>query len=143
MLLIVFLTGFPSCAPKILPTDRKVITRVLDFRKFNEEGFFISTTPYIGLYDPTGEIRLTIYPATSVEKGFASELASYTTIFLKNEDITTYDLLKIIVDEAKKLGADGIVNTRIDEEMRDIMKGKVKIGELAYFRLTALAIKRK
>ena len=128
----------PSCStPKLSPTQRVVVTTVLDFRQYNEEGFFVSSTPYVGLYDPVGQITVAILPAKSVkmvsvepEKNRYSSVTVRTEYVYENEIIATDELLEIIVSEAKKLGADGIVSVRLDETG-------------SYHYLTGLAIKRK
>jgi len=126
-----------SCSPRLSPTERVVISTVLDFRKYNAEGFFISSTPYMGLYDPLGQIRIGIIPAKTVKvttidpvRNRYSSATTTTTYEYENEEIVTDELLAIIVSEAKKLGADGVVNVTISRSE-------------SYHYLTGLAIKRR
>ena len=140
LLISIFL---PSCAKKLYPVERKAVTAVIDFRKYNAEGFFISSTPYVGLYDPLGKINIAVFPAKKVKP--ASVLSMYTDVYEK-EVISYNELLEILVNEAKKLGADGLVNMSIDEEnykyISDTKNGTIKT-EFLYYSLNGLAIKRK
>lgn len=160
-LIILSLSSFLcfGCSTKLIPTERKVYTYVFDFRDYNKEGFFISTTPYIGLYDPLGEINIHVYPAKEVvEKGGVFTEIEIGVLFGKpqkqdvyepktekliTEIISTDELLRIIVDEAKKLGADGLVNASIkDESYSYFVDGNIRT-EFLYYKLSGLAIKRK
>jgi len=128
-----------SCSTprKLVPTQRVVDATVLDFRRYNEAGFFISSTPYVGLYDPLGQIEITVLPAKSVktvsvepEKNRYSSATARTEYVYENEEITTDELLDIIVGKAKELGANGIVSVR-------------RVERDSYYYISGLAILRK
>jgi len=116
-----------------------VVIANLDLRPYSEEGFFVSSTSYNGWYEPLCEIDIAVQPATTVK------VMSYTNYrYLANENISLDELLRMMVDEAKKYGADGLVNVKINEEEREVSyRYNTYKQKLPYFVLTGLAIRRK
>jgi uncharacterized protein YbjQ (UPF0145 family) len=112
-----------SCAPKLYPTDRTVHVGVIDLRKYTDDNFFISFTPYVGEFDPIGFLSVEIVPAqkitdavvTEVEYGFAP--MEKTVKVLAEEEISYQELLDMLVGESKKLEANAVVNIKV-EKMR-------------------------
>jgi len=154
VLTFTFLLCF-GCSPKI-PTTREVITHLFDFRKYSEAGFFISRTPYIGLFDPIGEMVVYVIPARNIEAEinefeigvlFGQPRTGQESItVLAIENITREELLYIFVNEAKALGADGIVDILIGNETRIIrtVPGTIWRREtVVFYILSGFAIKRK
>jgi uncharacterized protein YbjQ (UPF0145 family) len=137
ILVSIFVFG---CAPK--PTKRVVKTYVFDFREYSNSGFFISSTPYIGMFDPIGEIVIHVYPAKDVTTINPERFEGDNTVVVE-ETISPNELLDILVKEAKVLGADGIVNMSISDETHNyVHNGNVKTIFWRY-RLSGFAIKRK
>ena len=151
IVLALFSLCFLGCSQK--PTKREVITYVFDFREHTKSGFFISPTPYIGLFDPVGEINIRVYPAKTVRNDVSeyevgvlfgkSRTGTESNTTYITEKITPDELLNILVDEAKALGADGIVNVSIRDETATRASGGKVITEFLYYKLSGFAIKRK
>ncbi len=132
ILLVALLAG--GCSPKIpLPKERIVDTYVFDLRKYTQEGFFICSTPYAGTFDPVAELTIQVVPAVNYEK------TKYIgDPYIKITEIITADeLLKTIVGEAKKLGADALVNLSI----KPVYEPGTK--DVNHYELSGFAIKRK
>lgn len=116
-----------------METKRITIVNFLDFQKYEEEGFFISSTPYVGEYKNIGEVEVGIIPAKGNYK-IPSELnPEWYRIEYKEEDIDSNEALAIIVKEAKAKGADALVNLRMTKEYG----GRIK------YTMSGLCIKRK
>ena len=77
ILITIFAFGLllQSCSPKLMP--RVVSTRFFDYRKYANEGFFLSPDPYMGNFTPCGELNIVIIPAdiksTPVNKKFKNQ----------------------------------------------------------------------
>jgi len=132
----------------LYPTERKIITSVLDFRKYNDEGFFITKDKYYGEYNPLGDISIIISPAKRLARyhiqgdNYDTQGLNYIRI-LVTENIDSNELLEILVNEAKTLGADALVELSIKSQYQEkIVDGKSNI-EILYHDLSGLAIKRK
>lgn len=88
-----------SCG--VLERARSVQTGFADFRPYTTAGFFISPDPYSGSdYTAIGEFAASIKPAWKMGSNRTMEV----------ERISPAELLDITVAEAKKRGANGIVD---------------------------------
>jgi len=150
VIIIVLATLVSSCAPKLYPSKREVITVVLDYRKYNDDGFFISSTPFIGAYEPLGDIKIVVFPGkyfvykdVNIQKNTQGDVDLPFRKTLEVEKIQFDELLEIMVNEAKKLGADGLANMTIREESHTYTVDNVVKTEILYYNLSGLAIKRK
>jgi len=105
-----------SCSPKLMP--RTVTISFFDFRKFTNEGFFLSPDPYTGEFTPCGELLIIVHPAdikySDINKGKNLDDAVYSSPNsiggVTKEDISSEELLEMIVAKAKSVGANGIAN---------------------------------
>lgn len=149
ILLLAIAAFLTSCAPKLYPTERKVLVGGLDFRKYSAEGFFISSfASYTEEFVPMGELFIEVYPAQKVVKTtFAANKhdpmdkgSSFQE--LVDEEIPPQELLDILVKEAKKLDANAIINMKIYKKTEIINLGKTQKRE-QHFELSGFAIKRK
>ena len=132
---------FAGCAPKLIPTERKVNTYLLDFRQYAGEGFFISPNPFNGTFDPIGVITIEIYPATKI--GQTSFNGMYV-LQLVPEPISLSDALDMAVGEARKLGANALVDFSWSVNQKDVVGSNGKITkELSHYTFSGFAIKRK
>lgn len=121
-LILIFIFGLTlqSCSPKLMP--RVVSTSFFDYRKYANEGFFLSPDPYTGDFTPCGELSIVIKPADvkfGMNEKFDSD-SKFDLIYNNNsntqfsqiakERISTDELLDIAVKKAKEVGANGIAN---------------------------------
>lgn len=136
LLFIIAAAMLVSCSgPKL--TSRVVTSSLLDFRGYAEQGFLVSPYAYTSEYDAIGEIEIYVLPA-NVKKDIESQYTegrTYTVI--AQEDISNQELADIAVEEAKKTGADALVNFDIKQlpvslDSRDI-----------YYIVSGFCIKRK
>lgn len=98
-ILLVFLSGCAS-----LNRPRSVVEGFADYRPYTTAGLFISPDPYNGTnYTAIGEYRAVVLPAMTM-----GENKTY-----KVETISSAELLKMTVEEARKKGANGIVDYRV------------------------------
>lgn len=93
------------------PTERTVDLYFADYREFAEEGFLISPDSYTYDFESLGEIEMVITPAIK-KYGEEGDYGPRGT-FLDYEEISHNELVKLAVEEAKKMGADAIVNFSI------------------------------
>ncbi len=134
-----------SCG-SIKPASRIVSTSFLDYREFTKENFLLSPDPYPAEYEAVGEIQILVIP--EVKKGYAPpQLAKPTANGLPSpvvymENITYNELARLAVDEAKRLGADAIVNFSIVEKDR-IPAHKAKNQSTTQYVINGFCIKRK
>lgn len=95
----IFLSG---CAT--LDRARTVVEGFADYRPYTTDGLFISPDPYNGTnYTSIGEYRAVVLPAMTM-----GENRTYRV-----ETINSAELLKMTVAEARKKGANGIVDYRV------------------------------
>lgn len=112
-----FLMAIPSFAQLVItqkkdePIEKQRSTSVscLDFRKWNQEGFFLSTGDCHMNYTPICAMEITTEPETikNTGKRKISDPVYHVT------EISNQDLISEAVDFAKKMGANGIVNLSI------------------------------
>ena len=126
--------------------QRQIDTVVYDYRPFENEGFLITPTMYAGQYKSVGEIEVRVFPADVIAKskqmydGVAN--AYYTTSFIDKEEIESSELLQIIVNKAKDLGADALVNFKGIKVYNSYYNGTVLIRTFSYYELSGFAIRR-
>lgn len=93
---------FPGCAA--MNRERSVWAEFADYRPYTTDGMFISPDPYTGTdYTSIGEYRAVVLPAMKM-----GENRSY-----RAETISSAELLKMTVDEARRKGANGIADYRV------------------------------
>ena len=84
---------------------RSVVEGFADYRPYTTAGMFISPDPYTGTdYTAIGEYRAVVLPAMKM-----GENRTY-----KVETINSSELLKMTVEEARKKGANGVVDYRVN-----------------------------
>jgi len=121
----------------LIPTERRVYTHLLDFRQYAGEGFIISPNPFNGTFVPIGVITIDIYPATRI-----AELEWGTKVVVP-ELISLSDALDIAVSEARKLGANALVDYSWFSTEQDAVGPNGKIIKERYYTFSGFAIKRK
>ena len=146
---------FFGCSPtKLKPTKRVMLIDVFDFREYSESGFFISRGEYkFGVYDPVGEISIYVVPAKTLKEEVVeyeigvligkNRIGYETKTKLVTEKISREELLKMLADKARELGADAIVNLLFTEGSQRIAKGLWTSETDSYFTVSGFAIKRK
>lgn len=121
-----------SCVgPKL--TSRVVTSSLLDFRGYAESGFLVSPYAYTTDYEAIGELEVYVLPANIKT---ADPKSDFNIKIYTQEDITRQELADIAVEEAKKTGADALVNFKIQ-------KIPVPNSYEHFFSLTGFCIKRK
>lgn len=146
-----FLIIVSSCSvsSKLTPRDRIVLESYYDYSEFAKSGFLISPDPYQGEFEPCGEISIDIYPAKIIKKGkdkFNPAMNTYeSNSYLTEEDISSQELLKIIVEKAKDSGADALTNFRAKAIKDSYYNATIHqyIEYFSHYELTGFAIKRK
>lgn len=116
----------------IQQSEERVVVHFMDFEKYEKEGFFISSTPYMMEYRNIGEITIVITPQTGNFKVPSELNPNWYTIETKFETIDYGEVLDIAVNEAKAKGADALVNLRIEHSYTDRER----------YKITGLCIKR-
>ena len=101
-ILIAVIAILSGCAS--LDRARTVVSGFADYRPYTTAGMFISPDPYTGTdYTALGEYRAVVLPAMKM-----GENRTY-----KVETINAAELLKMTVEEARKKGANGVVDYRV------------------------------
>lgn len=130
-----------SCST-LKPMPRGCITMFSDYREYAQEGFLISPGSYTYDFDSVGEINIVVTPA--LEQTKIIKLGETTNKGLKYESISSDELVKMAVEEAKSKGADALVNFSIELEeitARDVVMGGYTKGYRYYVK--GYCIKRK
>ena len=163
--LIISVFAITACSPKLISTDREIIVSYFDFREYTNEGFFISPNMYTGEHESIGELAISIFPAEKIVGEMANDPESRSGIadigvfynskpkrelakikkvnkYLEKEKISDNELLKIIVDEAKKNGADALVNFSSKNIYKTVTVNKAQIEIFSHYELSGFAIKR-
>ncbi len=108
IIIIIALILASSCGT--LERTRSVLTGFADFRPYTTAGIFISPDPYSGSeYTAIGEFAANIKPAIKMGANRIPEV----------ERISPAELLDITVTEAKKRGANGIVDYHTTMNYKD------------------------
>lgn len=134
IVMFVAIMALVGCAaPQVIQqSEERVVVHFMDFEKYEKEGFFISSTPYMMEYRNIGEITIVITPQTGNFKVPSELNPNWYTIETKFETIDYGEVLDIAVNEAKAKGADALVNLRIEHSYTDRER----------YKITGLCIKR-
>ena len=90
-----------SCAPQ-----KSLMTfEICDYKKYNDAGFFISPDAYNGKYKPLGQIYLTIKPSSIEDPD--------NKMHLILEEFSNEQILALLTNKAKEMGANGLVDFKI------------------------------
>ena len=108
-----------SCSPKrakyIHPFSEEL---VFDFTKYTEKGFFITPEKYTGDYESIGIIDISIYPAAAkqieVVKSHNIVSGEYAQGYWLIRYLKPSDIIDSIYESANKLGANAIMNFKIN-----------------------------
>lgn len=123
-ILIAILTAvvLTSCG-SVKPTtsDRMVLSSVVNYQKYSEEGFLITPFEYTADYEAIGEMEILIIPAKVKNQGartvnFESKTAGSTTTYIAQENISKQEMTNIAVAKAKELGANAIAGFKIEKK---------------------------
>lgn len=148
----IFLLLCVSCTPKLIPSKRIVNTFYFDYSDYSKEGFLISPDNYVGEFESCGELLVTVIPAKQLTKTtpnstLNSNLYEYAQNMpvLVNEQLTSKDLLKIIVDKAKERGGNALVNFKCIPTTNSYYDPVLKrfITDFSHYELSGFVIKRK
>lgn len=148
IILAVFSIMLCSCG--ITTRNRIVTSLFLDFRPYTSADFFLSPNSYTGEFDPIGELNIQVEPA--VVRYDPNTIAKFTDgiyaakFTVAQEYISESDLLEIAVQEALKMGANGISNLKIGitKDYYGYTKGAIrKAIEVDVYHITGFCIKRK
>jgi len=102
-------------------------TVAFDFAPYTERGFLITPQSYDGSYQSIGQITLTIWPRaveTKIES-IAERVAGRHDSTAQSgtwvvEQITTEELVESTYNEARRMGADAIVNFNVSTQTRHL-----------------------
>lgn len=145
-IIVTVLLSLSGCG---VPTH--VYTSILDYRPYTDEGLFISPNPYPEAHKTLGEIHIEVYPGTSKSQNF-STIANNGNKFqdplywsvrtngkVKEiyENFEPQDLLELCVQEAVKLGANGVSNFHFESIYRYTRTGTI----FDHYEINGLAIK--
>lgn len=135
IVMFVAIMALVGCAaPQVIQqNEERVVVYFWDFEKYEQEGFFISTTPYMMEYRNIGELTVVITPQSGSYKVPSELNPNWYTIETKQETINYEEMLDIAVKEAKAKGADALVNLRVEHTYSDRER----------YKITGLCIKRK
>lgn len=136
LLFIIAAAMLISCGgPKL--TSRVVTSSLLDFRGYAERGFLVSPYAYTSDYEAIGELEVYVLPANIKKEIKPFDFSNTVEVRIVPEDIPDQELADIAVEEAKKTGADALVDFEIKQfpvspDSRDI-----------YYIVSGFCIKRK
>ena len=130
-----------SCA-----TTMSTIISYTDYSKYDKEGFFVSPTPYYNDYTPCGEVYISVPAYQVVEdkdvkidsKGY-NQYGNYvigSPVTTKSNLYTRGDLVDLAVEQAKKNGADALVNFKVGAIYSEQ-------GSIIRYEIFGFCIKRK
>ena len=123
-LVLIIVTGCGSAS-----RARAVLVGFADFRPYTTEGFFVSPDPYPGKdFTPIGELSLEVRPAWNYSQNGS----------LSAETIGAAELLNTAVQEARKRGANGLVDYRVAKRYVTSSKGLTSLVDA--YEVTGLLI---
>lgn len=124
-----------SCAT-IKPAQRIVTTGFIDYQEFSKEEFMLSPDPYIGEFEPIGELKINIVPALKSSQVWGQSAK------ITRELVTYQEMAQIAVSKAKGIGADALVNFEIKIEPRYPTRKDKNWCNIQYF-VSGFCIDRK
>ncbi len=143
-----------SCATAYKPVDRTVSVNFLDFRPYLNSGFFISPDSCPDEFEPIGELSIVVYPAdiarpvntgkslTKMMDGVYDKSGLSTSTYTK-EDISSEELLRLIVDEAISVGADGLSDLKMSASYETHTTKYSTWTTISHYEISGVGIKKK
>ncbi|MBI9072064.1 MAG: hypothetical protein JEY94_10725 [Melioribacteraceae bacterium] len=120
-----------GCMPEAIEMNRTTFYNGFDLRPYLEKQFYITPLILDTDYEILAIMECAVYPETKVKKG-------YNTTKLNYENLSPMEALDSMYVKAKEMGANGIMNFKI--EKKEYNNG----GDLVpYYELFGYAIRRK
>jgi hypothetical protein len=138
LFIIVILVGCATTLEYIPGYQEKF---VIDFTKYRNENFLITPEKYNGEYESIGVLSIAFYPtARKVNNPESVKGSEYFNIqgLWVSEKFTAEDVVDIIYNEAKIMGADAIINLKTET----VSKPYPNFAHIGY-KVNGFAIKRK
>lgn len=133
-----------SCSPKY---PRMQVASTVDYSEYMKNGFFITESNSVSFdYKPVGNVSVLLSDGWEVIKG-EKEDGFYTIKDMGSVRYGMYfpanraEALQHLVEKAKEMGADGVINLKFEYVMRLYDKNGVADGR-EYVRATGMAIKQ-
>lgn len=141
-----FLLALTSCG-----STTRIMSSVLDYRPYTDNGFFISPNQYPGEHQPLGEISITVVPGTKDADKKPKEMKFSDGIYdtkkpvkqgkSSEKPITPESLLELCVQKAMDMGANGISNFKC-EVIYNVAKSRYgTISFIDHYEVYGLGIK--
>jgi uncharacterized protein YbjQ (UPF0145 family) len=124
------------CEPDIKAFESFSSTFALDFSHYTEKGFYLSPESYPGAFTPVGVISKTLYPGAKKNTYQSSQY--YQEGWWSVEEIDRNRILEEMYQEAISMGANGIVNLKVELGSRQADGGKLI---LPFMNVEAFAIR--
>ena len=125
-IVLVMLMG--SCkVTEITQIPKKEFFSVLDFRKYAEKGFLITTEKYNGEYESIGIISYVMMPEAVRQRYITNSKSEKpirpTPIIInwKIEDVYIQDAIEGIYNQCLKMGADALVNFNAESKSEEYL----------------------
>lgn len=143
LLLVISAIMLAGCA---VTHPRNTSVMFLDYRPYESADFFISPNSYNGDHSVLGELSIDITPAViPLEKSqsFTDGVYGGGGVKVTKENISSEELLEIAVEEALKLGADGLSNFSVKRIFDVSVVGKTSVTTLSHYEINGVCIRRK
>lgn len=127
-------------------TPTQIYTSILDFRPYSDEGLFISPNSYPEAHKTLGEIYIEVHPGKSMvyyksnskfQDSIYESAQTGRSTKLVDDNFEPQDLLELCVQEAVKLGANGVSNFHFKPIYIYTRNGAI----FDHYEITGLAIK--
>lgn len=127
---------FSSCGTAL--RERTVSIGFADFRPYISSGFWVSPDPYMGKFEPIGELSIRVKPA--IRQSTEGDGVYSSTVYVP-EIIDPAELLELAYKEGKERGANGIVNYKTQVETRTEVSHGISTTTIEAYLVTGLLIK--
>jgi len=136
-----------SCAGNLNEIPKYTSVSAISFTKYTENGFLITSEPYLEEYQSIGMINVEFrVPATreKIEKNEKDSEESYTKYYWDVDELSNYqeEIIDLAYDAAIKMGANAIMNFKIKPSEKTYQNG-TEIVTIPGVQIYGFAIKRK
>lgn len=136
---------FTQCATLVEYVPERTDYYVTDFDKHNQDGFFITTEPPKGAYQPVGLVQVEISPKaalTRTGRGFDEDGFRLYNEFWLIDTYGTQIALDSLVEMSKILGADALTNYESSVKVTHPVRNQFNNPAIPVVSVSGFAIKR-
>ncbi len=120
----------------------EVKTYIIDYSGYVENGFFITESPFVSFeYSPVASIEVKVEDGYQTREVVAAPNGYYSNHYDHIKEANVYDALDELQNKCKELGANGLMNLKLNVNYKDFPQNSGKVITQTIITVSGMAIK--